>query len=84
MAESIFQKWYSENENFDYEMGEYSSKTADFTQIVWKASTRIGCGISCIEKNCYAACNYSPGGNMGGLYRKNVSPNQNGVIKIKW
>lgn len=72
MAESVFKVWYSEHSSFDFNMDEYSAKTEHFTQVVWKASNRIGCGVSCIENKCFVACNYLPSGNMGGLYRINV------------
>jgi hypothetical protein len=54
------------------------------TQLVWKATTSVGCvsvdcgsdmivGGSTSPMNKYTVCNYAPAGNMGGEYSKNVA-----------
>lgn len=53
------------------------------TQLVWKATTKVGCvsldcgnnmivGGSTSSMNKYTVCNYAPAGNMGGQYAMNV------------
>jgi hypothetical protein len=42
-----------------------------FTQVVWKSSTKLGCGISGV----YVTCRYCEGpGNFLGQFEKNVLP----------
>lgn len=50
-----------------------------FTQVVWKATTEIGCAVASCD-NIFAGygaanfyvCEYSPPGNVGGEYAQNV------------
>lgn len=37
-----------------------------YAQIVWRATTRIGCGLSHAEGQEYLVCRYSPAGNFAG------------------
>ena len=46
--------------------------SANFTQVVWKSTKLLGCGISCNTKECYVVCNYYPAGNIINEYEKNV------------
>lgn len=46
-----------------------------FTQVVWKGSAQIGCGIATDKKGTYiSACNYAPTGNIIGRFTQNVVP----------
>merc|ERR1719468_730819 len=63
--------------SYRYDDPGFTSKTGGFTQLVWKASTRIGCSISFTDlskltKFAYGVCYYSPRGNIVGLFHKNV------------
>ncbi|QPG75652.1 hypothetical protein FOA43_003009 [Brettanomyces nanus] len=65
--------WYSEGDDFDYT----SCNVYDhFTQVIWKSSTKLGCG----QKKCndywgtYIICSYDPAGNMVGDCPSNVLP----------
>lgn len=41
-------------------------------QVVWKASTQLGCGYA---PSCrMVVCNYSPAGNVMGQFAQNVQP----------
>jgi hypothetical protein len=73
MAEEIFTEWYNEGRLFNTLEDEYKKETENFTQMIWKSSKSLGCGITCREEICYAGCNYLPAGNMGGLFRLNVA-----------
>lgn len=71
---SAVKAWYVEGETFDYSThNEYNH----FTQLVWKASTQVGCAY----KDCsaegwgkYVVCEYSPVGNVIGEEEENVLP----------
>lgn len=65
--------WYSEGDNFDYS----SCNVYDhFTQVIWKSTTKVGCGY----KKCgdywgsYIICSYDPAGNYVGECPANVLP----------
>ncbi|CAI4563401.1 AQG_2a_G0029410.mRNA.1.CDS.1 [Saccharomyces cerevisiae] len=68
--------WYNEISNYDFSNPGFSSNTGHFTQIVWKSTTQVGCGI----KTCggawgdYVICSYDPAGNYEGEYADNVEP----------
>ena len=55
-----------------------------FTQVLWKDSTELGCGIAKGSDNfVYGVCNYSPPGNYIGAnnYASNVLPLVGGASK---
>ncbi|KAH3666004.1 hypothetical protein OGAPHI_004193 [Ogataea philodendri] len=66
--------WYSEGDNYDY--GSSCSVYDHFTQVVWKSTTKVGCGY----KHCnsywgtYVVCSYDPAGNFVGECDSNVLP----------
>ncbi|AJR54222.1 Pry1p [Saccharomyces cerevisiae YJM326] len=68
--------WYNEISNYDFSNPGFSSNTGHFTQVVWKSTTQVGCGI----KTCggawgdYVICSYDPAGNYEGEYADNVEP----------
>jgi uncharacterized protein YkwD len=67
--------WYSEIKDFDFaapDRNDYSV-TGHFTQIVWRGSRELGCGVSvCSGGAKMLVCRYSPPGNVDGRYRENV------------
>jgi uncharacterized protein YkwD len=74
-------KWYSEQTNYSYNRPRFSMNTGHFTQVIWKASTKLGCGyVACNGKNGtpgkYLVCEYSPPGNVTnrGFFEANVLP----------
>ena len=68
--------WYGELYNPGYDFNEpgfgWGSNygTGHFTQVVWKGSTKLGCGVS----GMYMTCRYGPAGNMMGDFPANVLP----------
>ncbi len=73
--------WSNEQKQYSYFSPGFSMKTGHFTQIVWKATQKIGCGyVSCDGKNGtpgnYLVCEYSPAGNVASrrYFEKNVLP----------
>lgn len=67
--------WYEEIDLYDFNNPGFSSDTGHFTQLVWKSTTDVGCGLSISGSNkIYAVSHYSPPGNFRGEYTENVSP----------
>lgn len=67
------QGWYDEIEFYDYNRPVFSEKTGHFTQLVWKSTRKVGCGVAQARGGrVYVACNYDPFGNMKGQFRQNV------------
>lgn len=69
--------WYNEYVDYDYAAGEYSAATGHFTQVVWKASTQLGCALypcSAPWGGGFLVCEYYPRGNIIGYFIENVSP----------
>ena len=61
--------WYDEINLYDFSKPRFSSGTADFTQVVWKNTTKLGCAASKAKKNIniIVVCNYNrPGNYLGG------------------
>jgi hypothetical protein len=82
IAEHGFMRYYDEKSLFDFSNGGFSNATGNFTQVVWKSSTRVGCGISCDGKFCFGTCSYSPAGNHQGKFRDNVEREQLQIYEI--
>ncbi|MBG1241578.1 CAP family protein [Nostoc sp. NZL] len=80
LGNGAVEDWYSEIKDYKYETPGFSSDTGHFTQVVWKGSTKLGCGAAqgtaTIEGNKYNAfyvvCQYSPAGNGEGKFPDNV------------
>lgn len=71
-AESVVQMWYDEVEGYDFKRGGFSMDTGHFTQLVWKDTKRVGCGmVSCNGLDVWV-CQYDPPGNVEGEYRDQV------------
>lgn len=67
--------WYEEVINYDFNNPGYKSGIGHFTQVVWKGSQQLGCGIGCNSNNyCFVTCNYYPGGNILSQFASNVFP----------
>ncbi|MDJ0677490.1 MAG: CAP family protein [Calothrix sp. MO_167.B42] len=69
------QAWYDEDEDYDYNNPGFSSQTGHFTQVVWKNSTKVGCGkAKSVDGKVFVVCNYDPPGNVQGQFSQNVLP----------
>jgi len=67
------QAWYDEIKDYDFAKPAFGPTTGHFTQVVWKASTKIGCGHAAdATSNVYVTCRYSPAGNMQDAFADNV------------
>ena len=68
--------WYSEISQYDFTSNTPSGETGHFTQVVWKSTKHVGCGIASCSGNDLLVCQYSPAGNYDGQYLDNVPPPQ--------
>lgn len=71
---SLVDMWYSEKSSYSYRSPGFSMSTGHFTQVVWKGSSQIGCGVTNCNGNTVLVCNYSPPGNYEGQFKENVLP----------
>jgi len=72
--ESVVKMWYDEVAQYKFPNGGFSMKTGHFTQVVWRATTHVGCGHSQCKGMDIWVCEYDPAGNWEGQYRENVLP----------
>ena len=73
LAQKAVEAWYEEVADYDYGKPGFSVDTGHFTQVVWKETTQIGCGVAqgprmLAGRNAtinYVVCHYAPDGNNG-------------------
>ncbi|XP_002737113.2 Golgi-associated plant pathogenesis-related protein 1-like [Saccoglossus kowalevskii] len=63
--------WCQQKQMYNCDESKPSILTDMFTQVVWKNTTRIGCGIA-EGQEVYVVCNYFPKGNVNGTFIENV------------
>ncbi|KAH6675060.1 CAP domain-containing protein [Halenospora varia] len=88
LASTITNQWYYGEAN-NWNFGDTSSgmdtdakQWLHFTQVVWKASTTVGCAtqyckagtMSASDASYFTVCNYGPQGNVSPLFAVNVLP----------
>ncbi len=73
-GEAVADLWYSEHDQYGFRRPGYSPRSGHFTQVVWVASRRLGCGTSRCGGNDLWVCRYDPAGNMEGAFERNVLP----------
>jgi uncharacterized protein YkwD len=67
--------WYREVEKYRFARGKFSMSTGHFTQLVWRATRRVGCALSACDNGLeLLVCNYDPPGNVDTLFAENVLP----------
>uniref|UniRef100_A0A0N5BU76 SCP domain-containing protein n=1 Tax=Strongyloides papillosus TaxID=174720 RepID=A0A0N5BU76_STREA len=79
-----FSHWYGGSYGFNYDDPEKITKyNASFTQLVWRSSKKIGCGIDkTTDDEFFAACLLSPKGNKKGEFKENVRDRIDKVKRI--
>nr|XP_006820097.1 PREDICTED: cysteine-rich secretory protein LCCL domain-containing 1-like [Saccoglossus kowalevskii] len=68
--------WYDEIADYNYNDPDSSTGViGHFTQVVWAASTNLGCAynVDTVNDRVYVACEYEPYGNYIGQYTSNVN-----------
>ena len=61
--------WVSEQADYNYAANTCAGVCGHYTQVVWRATTKVGCALHTCPGLQYGAtvvCNYGPGGNSGG------------------
>ncbi|MBI5477925.1 MAG: SCP-like extracellular [Deltaproteobacteria bacterium] len=66
--------WYGEVAKYDFKRPGFSMSTGHFTQVVWVATKRLGCGTATCKGNRIWVCSYDPPGNVEGQFKENVLP----------
>lgn len=72
--DEIVAGWYDEHSAYDFAKGDFDFSTGHFSQVVWRATERLGCGQSQCNGGELWVCNYDPPGNLMGAFGKNVLP----------
>lgn len=70
--EAVVAMWYDEIKDFSFKSGGFSMSTGHFTQVVWRATSQVGCGSASCNGMDIWVCEYDPPGNVEGDYRQNV------------
>ena len=69
--------WYKEMQFYNFNTNAGEKGTANFTQMVWKNTKKLGCGVALkTETNYKVVCYYLPEGNIPEKYDINVFPAQ--------
>uniref|UniRef100_A0A0N5BJ78 SCP domain-containing protein n=2 Tax=Strongyloides papillosus TaxID=174720 RepID=A0A0N5BJ78_STREA len=66
--------WYDEVKDYNFNNQGFGHSTGHFTQLVWKGSSKVGCGVAASSIGVFTVCKYSPPGNVMGAFKENVSP----------
>lgn len=77
--------WYSEVSSHNFNSPE-NSAAGHFTQVVWKKTKKLGCGIGTTSgamPQYFVVCNYFPSGNSNGEYSANVLPAGSAVEDVE-
>ena len=76
--------WYNESSNYDFKLNKGSSKTINFTQMVWRNTKKMGCGIGQRDDGNYKiVCLFYPRGNVDEKYEENVLVGNNTQAEVK-
>ena len=73
-GDKVAQSWYDENESYDYNNPGWNQHCTNFTQMIWKTTSRVGVGYARRPGGMlYIVAHYFPPGNVGS-FRHNVLP----------
>lgn len=73
-GQAVADMWYDEVKDYRFPDGGFSMQTGHFTQVVWRETTQIGCGVTTCNGMDIWVCEYDPPGNVETMYRQNVLP----------
>jgi len=62
-AQGAVDNWYREISQYNFNAPAYSNAVGHFTQLIWRNSKQLGCGMSVCNGANYWVCRYSPTGN---------------------
>ena len=73
-GQAVADMWYDEVKLYKFPDGGFAMNTGHFTQLVWRQTTQIGCGVATCNGMDIFVCEYDPAGNVDTMYRQNVLP----------
>ena len=74
--------WYNESNSYDFKLNKGLKGTYNFTQMIWRNTKKIGCGIGYRSDESYkVVCFYYPRGNINGKYEENVLIGNNTITE---
>jgi pathogenesis-related protein 1 len=62
----VVREWASEARNYDYAANRCKGVCGHYTQIVWRDSKELGCGVAGSARREIWVCDYNPPGNWVG------------------
>ena len=62
----VVSQWASEARNYDYASNRCNGVCGHYTQIVWRDTTEVGCGLARSARREVWVCEYNPPGNWAG------------------
>ena len=66
-VQNVVDAWGNEIKDYDHEDNTCHFVCGHYTQVVWKTTTEVGCGMATCEDNSQIwICQYTPAGNMVG------------------
>jgi len=76
--------WYDKIGEYDFNNPGFKSATGAFTQVVWKSTSKLGCGVTKTPdgKKAFITCHYcESSGNYMGQFPENVTKPLQGQIE---
>ncbi|KAF8066169.1 PRY2 [Scenedesmus sp. PABB004] len=80
--------WYASRASYNWSNPEFTAAAGSFTQLVWRASTRLGCGARVcsngidgagdLKRGTVVVCRFDPAGNIAKGFAANVLPEAGG------
>ena len=71
---TVVAMWYDEVALYAFDRPGFSMQTGHFTQVVWRGTTQLGCGVVQCKGMDVWVCNYDPPGNWADQYKQHVLP----------
>ena len=65
-AAQVVDEWAAESKNYDYRSNRCNGTCGHYTQIVWRDTKEVGCGVARYARREVWVCEYNPPGNWIG------------------
>jgi pathogenesis-related protein 1 len=62
----VLKAWVSEKANYRYDSNSCSARCGHYTQVIWRDTKEVGCGVARDAQREVWVCNYDPLGNVVG------------------